>query len=289
MQGKILITGAGGSIGSAAVKGLLRLGAPVRAMVHHLDHQSAALQAQGADVVLGNLSDFRSVSSAMKGITRVLFIYPVMEGLLEATSYLVQAAVEEQVGFIVNISQRTSDREAPSHSAQSHWIAERMLDRCGIPVTHLQPTLFMDWLYYFLPEIKGHNRYITPFGDARFGMIDPQDIAAVAINVLMKPEKNFGEIYRLYGPVELNGTEAAAVLSEVIGRQIDYANITPEEFGEILRVNHQPDYRIKHLTAVGHMFRSGDFGGMNDNVERLTGTRPSSVKDFLTRNIAMFR
>lgn len=289
MKNKVLVAGAAGSIGSNAVKRLLDLKIPVRTLVHNIDERSDALAAKGAEVVKGNLSDFMSVSAAMKDISKVLFVYPVTEGLLEATAYLVQAALEEKVDFIINISQRTSARNAPSHSAQSHWLAERMLDRCGVPVTHLQPTLFADWLAYFLPEIKLNNRYITPFGDARFGMINAEDIAAVAVAVFENADKYYGQTFQLYGPKEINGTEAAEILSDVLKRRITYARLTPEAFGEILKANDQPMYRIKHLTAVGHMFISGEFGGMNDNVEKISGHVPLSVKDFILKNITLFQ
>ena len=288
METKVLVTGATGPSGSNAVKRLLELNIPVRAMVHTLDERSTALSAQGAEVVVGDMTDFNSVSAAMHGVTSGLFVYPVTEGLLEATAYFAQAASEENLKLIVNVSQRTSVRNAPSHSAQAHWLSERLLDRSGVPVTHLQPTLFMDWLAYFAQEIKENNRYISPFGDARYGTINSEDIGRVAASVLANPEIHAGKTYRLYGPAEITGYDIADALSKVLNRKITYAAIDPEEFGQLLKSFGAPEYRIKHITAIGHMFRSGEFVGMNNNVEELSGTKPLSVIDFIKSNIELF-
>jgi NAD(P)H dehydrogenase (quinone) len=288
MGNRILITGAAGSIGTHAVKRLLELNMPVRALVRNTDMRSDALAALGAEVVIGDLSDFNSISAAMKEVSRVLFVYPIAPGLIESADYLAQAALEQKVECIVNISQRTAVRNASSHSAQSSWLAERLLDRSGVPVIHLQPTLFTDWLKYFAQTIKANDTYITPFGDAKFGMIDTEDIAYVAASILTDPKGAIGQTYQLYGPEEINGFDAAAILSEVLQRKITFANLTPEAFGEILHNNGQPDYSTKHLMAVGHMFRTGEFRGMNNNVERLSGRKPLSAKDFILKNIAIY-
>ena len=288
METKVLVTGATGAIGSNTVKHLLELNVPVRAMVHQKDERSAALSELGAEIVLGDLTDFQTVSTAMKGVNRALFLYPVAPGLIEATAYFAQVAIEENLELVVNISQRTAVRDALSHSAQAHWMAEGLLSRSGVPVTHLQPTLFMDWLAYFAQEIKTHNRYITPFGDARFGIINSIDIGRVAAAVLANPTAHQGKSYRLYGPLEMTGFDVAEVLSAKLNRKINYDPITPEEFGDVLRSVGTPEYRVSHLVKVGHMFQSGTFTGMNNNVELISGTKPLWVEDFIAANIELF-
>jgi len=288
MEKRILVTGATGSIGSAAVARLLELKMPVRAMVRKLDNRTEALAALGAEIVIGDLSDFNSVSAAMKDISRVLFIYPLGAGLIEATTYLSQAALEEGVELIVNISQRTSSRNAPSHSAQDTWIAERVLDRSKVPIVHLRPTLFMDWLKYFAQTIKEQDTYIPPFGEEKVSMIDTEDIARVAAAILVNPGEHFGKTYPLNGPEEINGFDIAAILSEVLHKKIQFANITPEAFGQILEQAGSPAYNNQHLVAIGHMFQTGEFKEMNNNVEKLSGRKPRSIKDFIVENSSLF-
>src|SRR5260370_10236053 len=108
---KILITGATGSTGKNAIKKLLEMKVPVRALVHKKDARSEQLSTQGVEVAQGDLSDFDSVSAALKGISGAYFLYPIqLPGIVEATAFFAQAAIEEGVSFIVNMSQMSARR-----------------------------------------------------------------------------------------------------------------------------------------------------------------------------------
>src|ERR1700731_4896027 len=66
---KVLITGATGATGGNAIKKLLELKVPVRALVHKVDERSEKLSSQGVEIVRGDLSDFEALSEALQGIT----------------------------------------------------------------------------------------------------------------------------------------------------------------------------------------------------------------------------
>lgn len=292
METKVLVTGATGPTGYNAVKSLLKLNIPVRAMVRKIDERSSLLSTLGVEIVEGDMTDFNSVCAAMKGVNSAFFVYPVKAGLVQATAYFAQAALEEKLSLVVNISQRTSVRNPPSKSAQDHWLAERLLDHSGVPVVHLQPTLFMEWMAYFAQEIKDNNRLLSPFGEARYGMINSEDIGRVGAAILANPEGHIGKTYRLYGPAEVTGREVADILSDVLKREITYVPLEPEVIGDVIGSSESPfnnPYTIQHIVAIGHMFQSGEFAGMNDNVEQISGTKPLSVANFIANNISMFQ
>ena len=101
---RFLITGATGVTGGNAIKKLLELKVPVRALVHQVDERSKKLSSQGVEIVQGDLTDFEAVSEALQGITAAYFVFPVkVAGLLEATAYFAQAALEQGVEAIVNM------------------------------------------------------------------------------------------------------------------------------------------------------------------------------------------
>src|SRR5437870_1808097 len=54
---RMVVTGATGKTGSVVVADLLKAGYPVRAMVHREDDRSARLRAQGAEIVVADMSD----------------------------------------------------------------------------------------------------------------------------------------------------------------------------------------------------------------------------------------
>ena len=65
MKRKVLITGASGETGRAAVKESLALRLNVRAMVHGQDERSSALEKLGVEVLLGDLLDIATIRAAI--------------------------------------------------------------------------------------------------------------------------------------------------------------------------------------------------------------------------------
>jgi len=157
-----LITGATGNTGAHTVRLLREGGHRVRAFVHTLDDRSTPLREQGAEVVVGDLHDFPTVSAAMTGVTAAYFNYPVAPGLVEATATFAQAACEAGVHAVVNMSQISARREAKSNAARAHWIAERLLDRTALVTTHLRPTFFTFWLNMYWIRNNGEGTYRLP-------------------------------------------------------------------------------------------------------------------------------
>jgi len=286
---KVLITGATGATGGNAIKKLLELKVPVRALVHQIDGRSKDLSAKGVEVVEGDLSDLASVSAALKGITGAYFVYPIqVPGILEATAFFTQAAIEEGVGCIVNMSQISARRIAKSHAAQNHWIAERLLDRSGIPVTHLRPTFFAEWLMYQSKSIREKDVLPLPFGDARYAPITAEDQGRVIAAILNDPAEHGGKIYPLYGPKELSQSEIADILSQVLGRKIIYIPMEIEPFKQVLKDMGFNSHFIQHISAVAQDCRDGLFAGTNDLVEKLTGQKPMTMLDYIAKNKALF-
>src|SRR5258708_39918806 len=286
---KVLITGATGATGGNAIKRLLELKVPVRALVHKVDERSEKLSSQGVEIVVGDLSDFEAVSEALRGITAAYFVFPVkVTGILEDTAFFAQAALEQGVGAIVNMSQISARRIAKSHAAQDHWIAERLLDRSGIPVTHLRPTFFAEWLEYFADSIREKDVFPLPFGDARYAPIAAEDQGRVIAAILNDPAEHAGKIYPLYGPKELSQYEVADILTQVLGRKINYAALEIKDFMEIWKKTGFSAYNHQHIAAVAQDCRDGLFSGTNDLVEKLAGQKPLGMMDYITKNKALF-
>ena len=286
---KVLITGATGATGGNAIKRLLELKVPVRALVHQLDERCEKLSSQGVELVVGDLSDFEAVSDALHGITAAYFVFPIkVPGVLEATALFAQAALEQGVGAIVNMSQISARRAAKSHAAQHHWVAERLLDRTGIPVTHLRPTFFAEWLLYVSESISKKNMFPLPFADARYAPIAAEDQGRVIAAILNDSADHAGKTYPLYGPKELTQHEVADILTQVLGRNITYVPVEIEAFSEIWKDQGYSPYIRQHISAVAQDCRDGIFSGTNDLVEKLTGQKPMPMLDYIVKNQAHF-
>jgi NAD(P)H dehydrogenase (quinone) len=289
MKEKVLITGSTGSTGTDAVKCLLKSNIAVRALIRQKDHRSEELARLGAELFQGDLLDFNSVSAALNGISRAYFMYDIkVPGILEATNYFAQAAVEDGITHIVNMSQISARKEAASHAAQNHWISEKILDNTGIAVTHLRPTYFAEWLMYLASEIRGNSRIVMPFADVRYAPIAGEDIGRVISAILANPKGHEGKCYPLYGQVEVTQYEIAEIMSRQLGRKITYLPVSIAAFSDILRPNFTP-YFVQHIAAVAQDCLDGIFSGMNDVVEKISGRRPLTIGDYIRKNIELFR
>ena len=286
---KVLITGATGTTGKNAIKKLLELKVPVRALVHKTDARSEQLGTQGVEIVEGDLLDFDSVNAALEGITGAYFMYPIqVSGILEGTALFAQAAIDQGVGFIVNMSQIAARRIAKSHASQDHWIAERLFDRSGIPVAHLRPTFFAEWLMYVAKFIKQQSELILPFGEARYAPIAGEDLGRVVASILANPVDHAGQTYPLFGPKELTQFEIAGTLSDILGRKITYVPMEIEAFKGVMKDMGYTRHFIQHVSAVAQDCRDGIFSGTNDLVEKLTDQIPLQVADYIVKNKALF-
>lgn len=287
-QSPILISGATGATGGEATRLLLERGFSVRAFVHKQDARSERLIALGAEVILGDLLDFRAVRRAWSGVTRGYFVYPMRPGLVQAAAHFSQAALEAGAEFILTMSQRTAQADAISDAALQHWLVERLFDRSGIAVAHLQPTIFHDWLLYMRRQIR-EGRYHVPFGpDGRFAPIASEDQGAVIAAILADPETHAGQTYRLTGPEEVTAPQIAQIAERILGHEVAYAQISGEQWVDNLHGAGVP-YLAQHLDGIAEAQARGGMAGQTDTIERIAGIRPMSTAQFIEKHRAAFQ
>lgn len=290
-QANILVSGATGRTGRAAIDELLKMDKRVRAYVRSEDDRAAELRRRGVDVAIGDFTDIDDIRAAMQGVSSAYFLHPIVPGIIDATAYFAQAAREAGVTAIVNMSQTSARRESTSHAAQDHWVSERVFDWSGVATTHLRPTFFSDWFVspHFATEIWAKKRIEFPFGCGRHAPISTEDQGRVIAHILANPKGHEGKIYTLHGPVEMDHTEIAAIMSEVLGTKIAYAPTSIEEFRQKMEEVYKfPPFLVQHLVEVAQNYREGIFAGTNDVVETVTGTPPLSIAAFIEKNRRAF-
>ena len=320
-QGTVLVTGATGNTGGATVEEFLARGRPVRALAHREDARSKRLQELGAEVVFGDFLDLDAIRAAVQGVQHAYFCYPIRPGIIQATAYFAQAAKEAGIDGVVNMSQVCARADAKSHAMCDHWVAERVFDWSGLTVAHLRPTLFAESLLVLAPMIRAGLLHV-PFGTGRHAPITAEDQARVIVGILEDPPSHRGKIYPLYGPVEFTYKEIAQVLSRVLGKDVQYKQVSFEtwlqimasgaqqapaehsaralygEFGssraERWAFEQKPEggtgesFLIKHLREVAIDHQNGVFAGTNDLVSKIGGRQPTTLEEFITKHRQAF-
>lgn len=305
-----LITAATGVTGKAAIATLQANGQQdIRALAHREDERSEQLRKQGVEVVFGDLLDFNAVKAALQGVKRAYFCYPIAPGMVQATTQFAQAAKEAGVDAIVNMSQKIAREDARSHAAFDHWLSERVFDWSGIPVTHLRPTFFAEWLLYLSAMIRQGTIY-APYGDGKTAFIAAEDQGRVIARILQDPRLHQGQTYPLYGPMEYTFAEFAAEVGRVLGRDIGYQQVPFEVMRDAFTAGNEhvvrndslsgyaesnrPDssgkesHTSQHLREAAIDLDNGLFSGTNDLVEQITGRRPMTIEDVVSKYQAAF-
>lgn len=276
----LLVTGATGTTGAPTARLLLHRGHRVRALVHRADARSERLAAAGAKIVVGDVHDLQAVGRAMIGVTAAYFCYPVAPGLLEATVIFAQAAQDAGVAAVVNMSQVTARPHATSTAAQHHWLAEQLLDRTPMLVTHLRPTFFAEWLNLYWATEGTHAVIRLPMGTGRHAPIAGEDQAHVIAAILADPHPHDRQTYDLFGPVEMNHFEIADALTESLGTPVTYEPISIAEYRAGLTAKGFPDYQVDNLVHFVQDYQDGILAGTNDVVHQIGGRQPMTVGDY---------
>jgi NAD(P)H dehydrogenase (quinone) len=285
----LLVTGAAGRTGGYAAKLLLERDQRVRALVHSFDDRAAKLRDNGAEVIVGDLQDIDTVRGALDGVRAAYFVYPISPGLLEATATFAQAAEEAGVTAIVNMSQISARRGAASDAARIHWLGERILDWSAVAATHLRPTYFAEWFTIFGAKgIREEGVLRLPFGDGRHAPITAEDQGRVIAAILENPDEHAGQVYPLFGAVEMNHYQIADAISEALGRPVRYEPADIQTWIEGIRAQGFPEFLRQHLSNVAVDYQNGVFAGNNDLVERIGGNKPTTVQEFITDHLAAF-
>jgi uncharacterized protein YbjT (DUF2867 family) len=285
-EAKFLITGATGATGSAAIKLLQERGKSVRAFVRKEDERSEILRSQGVEIAVGDLLDFDAVRAAVEGIESAYFIFPIEPGILQATAYFAQSAQEAGVKAIVNMSQASARRAAQSHAARNHWIAERVFDWSGVPVTHLRPTLFAEWILYFAKAIKA-GVLPLPMEAGVHAPIAAEDIARVIASILVAPEAHKGQEYLLYGAKELSFPQMADKMTQILGTPVKFKPTDVVTLRTMLGAaggKYAEDFFWQHIQAITIDHNNAVFGGNNDLVETIGGRKPMTFGEFVNKH-----
>jgi uncharacterized protein YbjT (DUF2867 family) len=231
--GKILITGATGDVGSAVLDILSSTDANLRALVHD-EPKAQSLRDRGVEAILGDFLDPESLAPALEGVGTVLLITPIHPEQVRQAANVIEAARDsDNDPRIVRLSVAQASHEAPTKNSRQHAQIEEELISSGLPYTLLRPTTFMQNTLATARAVASEGRIYQPFKDGKLGMIDARDMGKVAAKVLTE-EGHEGKTYTLTGPAAISFHDIAEMLSDVLGKKVDYIPISLEKAREAM-------------------------------------------------------
>ncbi|WP_336211752.1 NmrA family NAD(P)-binding protein [Nonomuraea sp. LPB2021202275-12-8] len=237
MDRPVLVIGATGRQGGAAVAHLLAAGRPVRALVRDPGAPAAkALAAAGAKLRIGNLDDPGSLARAATGAYGVFGVTPddedsdreVRRGLA-----LADAAVAAGVSHLVFASVGGAERGTGIPYWESKWRIEQYIQKLGLPATILRPVRFME--NHAIPGlplggIAGQELVHLFAPETPVQLIAVTDIGAFAALAFAHPDDYLGQAIEIAGD-ELTPLQAVELISRSIDREITYRQVAIDSAG----------------------------------------------------------
>jgi len=286
----ILVTGATGTTGREIVRKLSESGAHVRVLVRDI----AKAQALSLDslphvtVFEGDLGNSESLVPALSRANKAMLISSSNPEMEDVQINFIETAKKFNLNHIVKLSGIIADINSPFRYARMHAEIERRLENSGISFTHLRAGEFMQSYFRQVPNIIERDSLFLPMENQRIASIDVYDVAEVAVRILTGMGHK-GNVYPVTGTEALTIYEVAEKFSAVLGRKINYVNISPEDANKARRDAGMSEYTVDALDELFAERRKGKESKVYYTMQNVFGLRPTSFDEFIIRNLPVFK
>lgn len=286
---KILITGATGTIGSAAAHAALEAGLDVRIGVRRPD-KARAYADRGAHVVPLDYEKPDAVEAAFDGVERVFLLTPFVEDFLSLVRPAVEAAKTAGVKHMVRMSALGADPGSEDGLSRQHGESEQLVKNSGLGWTIIQPTFFMDNVVNYQGEaIKAQGAFYGASRGGKTAYVASADVGAVVARLLADPARHAAETHVLTGPEPLADEEVARILTDVLGRDVKYVDLEPDQFAAGMVQNGLPRWAASHMVALEGVKAQGWAARVSPSVEKILGRPAEPFRSFAERHVDRLR
>ena len=226
-------------------------------------------------------NDSNTWPAAMEGMDKIYITFQpdlAVPGALDAIEALTKQAIQSGVKKLVLLSGK-GEREAE--------LCEQVVIHSGLDYTIIRASWFnqnFSESFFLDPILAGH--VALPHAEAKVPYVDTDDIADVAVEVLMNEHHN-GQIYELTGPRTLTFPEVIDEIANATDRQINFTPISMSAYSKLLEENQVPSDYIwlinylftEVLTAEGNNLVTND-------IEKVLGRKAKDFSQYVQETVA---
>jgi NAD(P)H dehydrogenase (quinone) len=270
----IVVAGATGHLGRLVVERLLDRGvAPdeIVAAGRSLD-RVADLGARGVRTAV---LDYDAPADGVlePGDTFLLTSMPVPGVRVAQHRNALEAAMKAGVARVVYTSAAHAD-DTPLVLAPEHRATEELIVASGLPFTILRNNWYTENYAGTLAQARVSGVVVGSAGSGRVASATRDDYAT-ATAATLATDGHENAVYELSGDTAWDFTELAAALATVLGRDVDYRSVSPEEHLAILVEAGLDEATAGFVVALDANIRAGALADATRDLSRLAG-RPST-------------
>ncbi len=275
----ILITGAGGNVGTEVLKHF----APA-------SHQRVWLGSRNQNASPDSLYfDFKDLPNSIASLDKidVLFLLrpPDIADVKKYFAPLIHACKERAVKHIVFLSVQGAD----TASFIPHAKIEKLIVESAIPYTFIRPSYFMQNLTtMLLGDIKNKRRIFLPAGKAPFLWVDVADIGAAIAKVLEDVRLHQNKIYTITGSSLVNFGSVADLISNELKEKVTYISPNLIRFYFAKRREGMSSSYIFVMIMLHYIARFQKPPSIHPDFKLLVKRNPATLTEFIHLNRGMW-
>ncbi len=282
----IIVTGATGNFGKAAIQSLLDKGVAgndIAALVRD-PNKASEWKEKGLQIRTGDYDDSAALKESLRGVNKLLLVSSsdVKSNRFLQHKNVIDAAKENGVQHIVytGIDIKSFAETVIPHVAQVHIETADYLKQTGAAYTILNNTLYADLLPMLLGEQVLEKGIFFPAGNGKTPFALRADMAAAAAVVLTTTGHENKE-YTITADTAYSFADIAGLLSEITGREIKYLNPDKESYINALTAAGVPKEGAGFLADFGEAVSRNEFDTHRSDLEQLLGRKPTALKEIL--------
>jgi len=280
----VLITGATGNVGIEVVSALQKLN-------HQLEVYAGVRDTLSGNEKIANLNiklvkfDFTDTETFAPAIQNIDILFllrpPQISNVRKYFAPLIEIAKQSSVKHIVFLSVQgvENSKIIPHHKI------EKLIVDSKIAYTFLRPAYFMqNFTTTLRNDLVNKQRIYLPAGQAKFTIIDVEDIGAVIAKILTEPQNHINKSYELTNNETLTFNEMAEKISTGIENKINFISPNLFQFFLTKRKENMPIMLIFVMIMLHYFPRFQKTPKITEWVKIITGKEPKSFDNFVLSN-----
>ena len=279
-----VILGASGNTGSIIADSLLSKGRKVRVVGRDAERLQRFVR-QGAEAVMGDVSDAAALTKAFSGARAAYLLLPPItsrEDQERESDAIAKAVTESGLRYAVHLSSYGAHVPEGTGPVTGLHSSEQKLNAIGdLHVLHLRAAYFMENNLAAISMIQGMGIFghaLLP--DLKLPMIATRDVGAYAAQRLLDLDFSGKQTRELLGERDLSMVEATAIIARGIGKpDLRYEQFSYDQVQHVLEQMGMPP---KKAAVYIEMFKAINAGLLAAQEPRSReNTTPTSFENFV--------